>query len=65
MAEKDPEFKDLAVKLKEARHKVVEEFKASQGKPVDVGGYYMPDKKKASIELRPSPTFNNILDGKW
>jgi len=65
MATVDPDFKDIAVKLKDARHKVVEEFKISQGKPVDVGGYYKFDPKKADIELRPSPTFNKILDGKW
>ena len=65
MAEKDPEFKQLAIKLKEARHKVVDEFKLSQGKPIDVGGYYKFDEKKCNVELRPSPTFNKILDGAW
>ena len=63
MAAMDPEFKDFAVKLKEARHKVVEEFKASQGTAVDVGGYYKFDQKKAEVALRPSPTFNKILEG--
>lgn len=62
MAEKDKDFKDLALKLKEARHKVIEEFKLCQGRPTDVGGYYKPDPKKAEVELRPSPTFNSILD---
>ena len=65
MAEKDPDFKALAVKLKEAPGQVVPEFKIAQGKPVDVGGYYKMDDKKCNVELRPSPTFNKILDGNW
>lgn len=65
MAEKDERYKELAKKLKEARHQIVSEFKVSQGKPVDVGGYYQVDPKKANAELRPSVTFNKILDGEW
>lgn len=61
----DLSFKKLAEELKEARSKVVNELKAAQGKPVDVGGYYQFDPKKAAVALRPSPTFNKILDGKW
>ncbi|MFN3694477.1 MAG: NADP-dependent isocitrate dehydrogenase [Ignavibacterium sp.] len=33
-----------------------------QGKPVDIGGYYMPDDKKASEIMRPSQVFNKIID---
>ena len=36
---------------------------AVQGKPVDIGGYYQPDDAKASAALRPSATFNGIIDG--
>lgn len=61
----DMSFKKLAEELKDARSKVVSELKACQGKSVDVGGYYQFDQKKAEVALRPSPTFNNILDGKW
>ena len=32
------------------------------GKPVDVGGYYQFDEKKVNAAMRPSPTFNKILD---
>ena len=35
---------------------------AVQGKPVDVGGYYLPDDKKAEEVMRPSSTFNKIID---
>jgi len=33
----------------------------TQGKPIDIGGDYQPDDKKASAALRPSKTFNDIL----
>jgi isocitrate dehydrogenase len=33
-----------------------------QGKPVDIGGYYMPDMKKVSAVMRPSATFNAAMD---
>jgi isocitrate dehydrogenase len=32
-----------------------------QGKPVDVGGYYLPDDVKANDALRPSQTLNAII----
>ena len=35
---------------------------AAQGNPVDLGGYYQPDFAKASHAMRPSATFNGILD---
>jgi isocitrate dehydrogenase len=57
------DFKPLADKLKEHRHTIVEELKMCQGRPVDLGGYYKLDPRKAEIALRPSVTFNKILDG--
>jgi len=39
----------------------VGELAAVQGKPTDVGGYYLPDDAKANAALRPSQTFNQIL----
>jgi isocitrate dehydrogenase len=33
----------------------------AQGKPVDVGGYYLPDDVKASAAMRPSATLNAAL----
>jgi isocitrate dehydrogenase len=58
----DPEFKALANKLKEARSQIVSEFKGCQGSPVDIGGYYKPDPVKIEAAMRPSKTFNNIID---
>ena len=63
MAQVDEEYKPLAVKLKEHRHKIVEELKICQGKPVDLGGYYKLDAIKAENWMRPSLTLNSILDG--
>jgi isocitrate dehydrogenase len=62
MAAEDAAFQPLASKLKEARSQVVAELKTCQGKPVDVGGYYKLDAAKANAAMRPSPTFNKILD---
>ena len=33
-----------------------------QGKPVDMGGYYHPDKVKLTAAMRPCPTLNAIID---
>jgi isocitrate dehydrogenase len=62
MALQDPSFQDLATKLKESRGQVVSELKLCQGKAVDIGGYYKFDPIKVEAAMRPSPTFNKILD---
>jgi isocitrate dehydrogenase len=62
MAQQDPAFKGLADKLKESRSAIVGELKQCQGKPVDVGGYYKVDPVKAAAAMRPSATFNRILE---
>src|SRR6185436_3075743 len=54
-------FTPIAEKLATNEGKIVEELLAVQGKPIDVGGYYLPDDAKASAALRPSATFNDIL----
>ena len=38
------------------------ELQAVQGKPVEIGGYYHPDAAKTAAVMRPSPTFNAIID---
>ncbi len=55
-------FTPLAKALTENEQKITDEFKAVQGKPVDIGGYYMADPQKVTTVMRPSPTFNAILD---
>ena len=54
-------FTPIAEKLTAAEATINQELIAAQGKPVDVGGYYMPDDAKASAALRPSATLNAIL----
>lgn len=55
-------FAPVAKALKENEAKVVGELNTAQGKPVDIGGYYQPDDKKAFAALRPSATLNGIID---
>lgn len=42
---------------------IIDELNAAQGKPMDIGGYYQPDKKLAFKAMRPSNTLNAIVDG--
>ena len=55
-------FAKLAKQLAENEKKIDAELIAAQGKPVDLGGYYRPDRAKASRAMRPSPTLNAIID---
>jgi len=48
--------------LKENEDKINQELLAAQGKPVDLGGYYLTDFEKASKAMRPSATLNAIID---
>jgi isocitrate dehydrogenase len=54
-------FTPIAAELTANEQKIVAELAAVQGKPTDVGGYYLPDDVKANAALRPSETFNQIL----
>jgi isocitrate dehydrogenase len=56
-------FTPIAEQLAANEQKIVAELIAVQGKPVDLGGYYQPDDAKATAALRPSATFNQILEG--
>ncbi len=63
---KDAELKSRFTKmfqdLKSNEEKIVSELLSVQGKPADVGGYYLPDEKKANAVMRPSATLNKIID---
>ncbi|HET7836677.1 MAG TPA: NADP-dependent isocitrate dehydrogenase [Variovorax sp.] len=54
-------FAPLAKTLAANEQKIVDELKAVQGQPADIGGYYMPDPKKTAAVMRPSATFNAAL----
>ena len=55
------QFAPLAKALTDGEKKIVDELNAVQGKPVDIGGYYMPDQAKLATIMRPSATFNAAL----
>jgi isocitrate dehydrogenase len=54
-------FAPLAKALTENEEKIVAELKAVQGKPVDIGGYYLVDPVKLDAVMRPSTTFNAVM----
>jgi len=64
--DEDPGLKEKFGKvykeLSENEAKIIEELLAAQGRSVDIDGYYFPDEEKAEREMRPSPTFNAIVD---
>ncbi len=55
-------FAPVAKALEENEAKITEELLAAQGEPVDIGGYYHPESELASKAMRPSATFNAIID---
>ncbi len=54
-------FSPIANKLRGEEEKIVDELNGAQGKPVDLGGYYLLDEEKAASAMRPSQTFNDII----
>src|SRR5690606_11132068 len=55
-------FRPVADALVKNEKKIVDELLAVQGRPVDLGGYYHPDARKVSAAMRPSETFNAVID---
>jgi isocitrate dehydrogenase len=62
-AELKARFAPVARALTDNEAKIVAELLAAQGQPVDIGGYYHPDDAKANRAMRPSGTFNAVIDG--
>ena len=56
-------FVDVAKELEVNEQTIVDELITCQGNPVDMGGYFMPEQVKVSAAMRPSETFNRIIDG--
>jgi isocitrate dehydrogenase len=54
-------FKKLAEVLGANEAKINAELIAAQGKPVDTGGYYLPDPAKVAAAMRPSATLNAAI----
>ena len=54
-------FAPVAKALTENEKKIIEELKAVQGKPVDIGGYFKPSVELLEKVMCPSPTLNAII----
>ena len=55
-------FSELAKHLKANEAKINEELLNAQGKPVNIEGYYFPDEKLVTKQMRPSKTLNDLID---
>ena len=55
-------FAGVASALAEKEELINAELIAAQGSPVDMGGYYQPDDAKTTRAMRPSGTFNAIIN---
>lgn len=63
--DKDAELKEIftpiAKELSDNESAIVNEMNSVQCKPADIGGYYLPNEDKAAAAMRPSATFNNVI----
>jgi len=55
-------FAQVARDLGQNEAKIIAELQAAQGGQVDLGGYFRPDPHKTMHAMRPSPTFNAVVD---
>jgi len=55
-------FARIAGELEQNEDQILAELNRAQGRPVDIGGYYRPDPEKTARAMRPSSTFNTIID---
>lgn len=55
-------FVEVAKELAENEERIAKDLIEIQGDPVDIGGYYLPDFELASKAMRPSETYNSIID---
>ena len=55
-------FSPVAEELVTNEINIVNELKGAQGKAVDLGGYYLPNKNLVSKVMRASSTLNTIID---
>ena len=54
-------FVELAQQLSENEGMILAELNGAQGQGVDIGGYYHPDREKATQAMRPSGIFNDAI----
>ncbi|AXH97622.1 NADP-dependent isocitrate dehydrogenase [Ornithinimicrobium avium] len=55
-------FAPVAEQLSAQQDTIAQELLDVQGSPVDLGGYYHPDEEKVAAAMRPSATFNAVID---
>jgi isocitrate dehydrogenase len=55
-------FTSIATNLRANEAKIVEELISVQGKSLDLKGYYHPNEELTTKAMRPSSTFNSILE---
>ncbi|MCQ4617741.1 NADP-dependent isocitrate dehydrogenase [Corynebacterium sp. CCUG 59401] len=55
-------FETIAKDLGDNEEQILQELLVVQGEPADLGGYYWPDNEKTTKVMRPSETFNKIVD---
>ena len=56
-------FTPVAKQLTDNEAKIVTELNGVQGKPADLGGYYLPDHDMVARVMRPSASLNAVIDG--
>jgi len=61
-AELKAQFAPVAENLAKNEEAIVKEMNEVQGKPVDIKGYYFADDSLAKSVMRPSQTFNQVID---
>ena len=55
-------FEKIAAELRDNEETILQELLDVQGSPADLGGYYWFDEEKVTKVMRPSETFNRIID---
>ena len=55
------QFSGFAQTLRSQEEKITQELLESQGKAMELDGYFLPSEEKASAAMRPSTTFNKVL----
>ena len=55
-------FTAIAQQLTDNENKIIAELSSVQGKAVDIAGYYYPNAELATKVMRPSKSFNMIID---
>ena len=56
------QFATIAAQLTEKEGEIVQTLNDVQGSPVDIDGYYLPSEEKVEAAMRPSETFNAIIN---